>query len=169
MSVYKGIMTKKAELLTSCFGLGRISVAPGTFGSLVPVVLYQVLGYLWPEANPWVMGLLLIFGVWVSLQYGPAAIAAGGGTLPESFVADKLAGQALVMFVITLFWPEQICNSMALGFALYRGFDIFLPWPCGRLGKLSGGLGVAADDLMAGAYAAIVAVIVINTMPVCFG
>ena len=160
---------KKEQWLTSCFGLGRIPVAPGTFGSLVPVVLYQVLGYLWPAANPYIMGLLLVFGVWVCLQYGPGAIAAGGGILPASFVADKMAGQALVMFVITLFWPEQICNSMALGFALYRLFDIFLPWPCGWFGKLGGGLGVLADDLMAGVYAASVAVIVIYTMPVCFG
>ena len=42
----------------------------------------------------------------------------------------------LVMLFISLFWPANICNTMAVGFALFRLFDIVKPWPCRRLEKL---------------------------------
>ncbi|RKY12495.1 MAG: phosphatidylglycerophosphatase A, partial [Planctomycetota bacterium] len=41
---------KKAELLTTCFGLGKLPIAPGTWGSLPPVEVHMVLGYLYPAA-----------------------------------------------------------------------------------------------------------------------
>ncbi|MHC4771845.1 MAG: phosphatidylglycerophosphatase A [Planctomycetota bacterium] len=56
---------KKAELLTTCFGLGKLPFCPGTWGSLPPVVMYQVLGYLWPAAIVPVMVFFIIAGSWV--------------------------------------------------------------------------------------------------------
>ncbi len=160
---------KKAELLTTCFGLGKLPVAPGTWGSLPPVVLYQVLGYLWPAANPYAMAFFLVAGSWVCVQYAPAVIASTGKKDPQMVVADEVAGQALTMLVIALLWPGNICNSMALGFFLFRLFDILKPWPCKRLEKLPAGIGILADDLMAGVYSGIVASIAIHYIPVCFG
>ncbi len=151
---YNGGM-QKAEMLTSCFGLGKIPVAPGTFGSLGPVVMFQVLAYLWPAANAWVMVFFLLAGSWVCLQYSSAVIAATGNKDPQQVVADEVAGQALVMLFIALLRPEHICNTVALGFLLFRLFDIVKPWPCRRLEELPGGVGILADDLMAGIYACI--------------
>ncbi|MHC4771844.1 MAG: phosphatidylglycerophosphatase A [Planctomycetota bacterium] len=65
--------------------------------------------------------------------------------------------------------PDNICNTTVLGFALFRLFDILKPWPCKRLEKLPAGVGILADDLMAGVYGGIVASIVIHYIPVCFG
>ncbi|MBL7214685.1 MAG: phosphatidylglycerophosphatase A [Phycisphaerae bacterium] len=156
---------KKAELLTTCFGLGKIPIAPGTFGSLPPVVLFQVLGYLWPAATPYVMAFFLVAGSWVCIQYGPAMIAATGKKDPQQVVADEVAGQGLVMLFIALLTPEHICNTMALGFLLFRLFDILKPWPCKRLEKLPDGVGVLADDLMAGIYACIGFAIAYHWLP----
>lgn len=147
---------KKEELLTTCFGLGKLPIAPGTWGSLPPVVMFQVLGYLWPAANPYVMAFFVIAGSFVCIRYAPAVVAATGKKDPGMIVADEVAGQGVVMLFIALLSPEQICNTMALGFFLFRIFDISKPWPCKRLEKLPNGLGILADDLMAGVYACIV-------------
>lgn len=71
---------------------------------------------------------------------------------PAPVVSDEVAGY-LVAVAFTAgtgagFWPR------ALGaFVLFRLFDIWKPWPCARLERLPGGLGIAADDVAAGAYA----------------
>ena len=164
---------KKEELLTTCFGLGKLPFCPGTWGSLPPVVLYQALRYVPGEFYPWitpvVMAVLLVVFSWICIRYAPAVIAATGKKDPGLIVADEVAGQALTMLVISLLWPGNICNTTVLGFALFRLFDITKPWPCKRLEKLPAGVGILADDLMAGVYGGIVAAIGIYFMPVCFG
>jgi len=163
----------KSELLTTCFGLGKLPFCPGTWGSLPPVVLYQVLRYVPGEFYPWitpvVMAVLLIVFSWICVQYSPAVIEATGKKDPGLIVADEVAGQAVTMLIISLLWPGNICNTTVLGFALFRLFDITKPWPCRRLEKLPAGVGILADDLMAGLYGGIIAAILINFIPVCFG
>jgi phosphatidylglycerophosphatase A len=160
---------KKDEVLTTVFGLGKLPIAPGTFGSLPPVVLYQILGYVpgefFPAAAPITMAVLLIGFSWICVHYAPAIIAATGKKDPQSVVADEVAGQALVMLTITLFSPANICNTAVIGFILFRLFDIIKPFPCKRLEKLNDGIGILADDLMAGVYASIVFIIVNRLLP----
>jgi phosphatidylglycerophosphatase A len=157
---------KKEELLTTCLGLGKLPIAPGTWGSLPPVVLYQVLRYIpgdfFPAAPLITMVVLLIGFSWICIRYSRVLIAATGTKDPQMIVADEVAGQAVVMLAITLLNPVNICNSTVVGFASFRLFDIVKPWPCRKLEKLPGGLGILADDLMAGVYAAILSYFVIR-------
>jgi phosphatidylglycerophosphatase A len=46
-----------------------------------------------------------------------------------------------------------------VSFILFRFFDIVKPYPANRLQDLEGGLGVMCDDLVAGAYAAIIVIV----------
>ena len=161
---------KKEDFLTSVFGLGKLPLAPRIWGVLPPVVAYQVLGYLWPAASPFVMAGILLAGTWICVAYAPAVIGAGGIKEPKALVADALAGQALTMLIIAVFAPSNICNSMALGFVLFLFFDFVRPWPCRRLRQtLSAGFGVLADDLTAGLYAGILAYVLIRLFPIYFG
>jgi len=164
---------KKAELLTTCFGLGKLPLCPGTWGSLPPVVLYQVLRYIPGEFYPWtapiVMAVLAVLFSWICIRYAGPLIESTGKKDPQMIVADEVAGQAVTMLVISLLWPGNICNTTVLGFALFRLFDITKPWPCRKLEKLDGGLGILADDLMAGVYGGIVSAIGIHFIPACFG
>jgi phosphatidylglycerophosphatase A len=161
---------KKEDFLTSVFGLGKLPLAPRIWAVVPPVVLYQVLGYLWPAAGPFVMAGFLLAGAWICVAYAPAVIGAGSVKEPKAFVADALAGQALTMLIIAVFAPPEICNSMALGFVLFLFFDFVRPWPCKRLRRtLSAGFGVLADDLMAGLYAGILAYVLIRMFPIYFG
>jgi phosphatidylglycerophosphatase A len=161
---------KKEDFLTSVFGLGKLPLAPRIWAVLPPVVLYQVLGYLWPAASPFVMAAFLLVGALICVVYAPAVIGPGSTKEPKAFVADALAGQALTMLIIAVFAPPEICNSMSLGFVLFLFFDFVRPWPCKRLRRMfSVGFGVLADDLTAGLYAGVIAYVLIRTFPIYFG
>jgi phosphatidylglycerophosphatase A len=48
-----------------------------------------------------------------------------------------------------------------LGFALFRLFDIWKPWPINYIDKyVHGGVGIILDDVMAGIYSLIVLCVV---------
>ncbi len=156
------------RLLASCFGLGRLPLAPGTWGSLPVVFLFAIMCqfHLPGPAITAVMTVLLLAGAVICVIFGPAAIAATGKDDPGEVVADELAGQALTYLVILFFIPAiltpgQICIITSAGFLLFRFFDIAKPWPIRKLEKLPKGWGILADDLLAGVYAAIVLLIII--------
>jgi len=82
------------------------------------------LGYLGPTYNILAMGLLVVTGMAMYLGSAASASASLGPQAAQQIVAHKLAGQALTMLIIALLKPGEICNSMALGFALFRLVDM---------------------------------------------
>ncbi len=165
------VMMKKTEVLTTCFGLGKIPFAPGTFGSLPPVAIYLLAGSFcpYPPSGPILMAFLAVTAAWVCVQFSPAMIAETGKTDPQTIVADEVAGQAVAMLFIAVLDPVNIWLAAASGFVLFRLFDILKPWPCKKLENLPRGTGILADDLMAGIYAAIVYGILYWLLPGYFG
>jgi phosphatidylglycerophosphatase A len=150
-------------LLTSCFGLGRLPVAPGTWGSLPPAIVFGLLCQL--GASSWVtlvvMAALACAGCVACVKFAPSIIAATGKKDPREVVADEFAGQAIT-FVVAGFLLRggvttgQIWGTAGLGFLLFRVFDIAKLWPIRKLEQLPKGWGVLLDDLLAGLYAGIV-------------
>ena len=147
--------------MTSCLGLGLIPFAPGTFGSLPPVVIYMVLGYLYP--CPLFCRIFMFSAVIVSsvicVKLTPKVGQMLGKEDPGEVVIDELAGQSLVFAIIGMVSGPDVCLTSAFGFAVFRLFDIIKPWPVNKLEKLPAGWGVLADDLMAGIYAGVVVMI----------
>ena len=150
---------KKEECLTTCFGLGKLPIAPGTWGSLPPVVLYLTTALLcpYPYSNTILMATLAIAASWICVQFSPALVALTGQKDPGRIVADEVAGQAVTMLAIALLDFDNPYIAAGLGFILFRLFDIFKPWPCRKLENLPNGLGILADDLMAGLYGGLLA------------
>ena len=160
------------RLLTSCFGLGLLPIAPGTWGSLPSAIAFGFVYYFGVnsagQAPPYipffVMLAFFIAGSVLCIKFSDAAIAATGKKDPREVVADEVAGQALT-FIILLFSIDAIPSAgrivmvTVMGFLLFRLFDIVKPWPANRLEKLPGGLGILADDFMAGVYAGFVLII----------
>jgi phosphatidylglycerophosphatase A len=156
------------RLFASCFGLGRLPVAPGTWGSLPPTIIFALMCHLGASALliSFVIAALALAGCAICIKFAPAVIEATSQTDPREVVADELAGQAVTFLAIPFFIPVilttgQICIITSSGFLLFRLFDIVKPWPIRKLEKLPEGWGVLADDLLAGVYAAIVLLIVI--------
>jgi phosphatidylglycerophosphatase A len=156
-------MTNIKRMLTSCFGLGRLPFAPGTWGSLPPVIIFGLMSCFGasPAMITNVMAALVLAGGFVCVQFAPAAIAATGKNDPREVVADEFAGQA-VTFLFSPFLgmgqatPLQIYITAFTGFVLFRLFDISKPWPIRKLEKYPAGWGILADDLLAGVFAWIV-------------
>ncbi|MHC4259416.1 MAG: phosphatidylglycerophosphatase A family protein [Planctomycetota bacterium] len=154
------------RLLASCFGLGRLPLAPGTWASLPPAIIFGLLWHLTSSGFliSLVMAVLTVAGSVVCILCAPAVIAATGQTDPRLVVADEFAGQALTFWAVPFFAPgtistKQVWAVTALGFLLFRLFDIVKPWPVHRVEKLPQGWGILADDLLAGVYAAVVLVV----------
>jgi phosphatidylglycerophosphatase A len=72
---------------------------------------------------------------------------------PGVVVVDEVAGQ-LITFLFMPWWVGGRMWLVAVGFLAFRVFDVWKPYPIDRLESLESGLGVMADDVLAGAYAA---------------
>jgi phosphatidylglycerophosphatase A len=157
------------SLAITTVGVGYLPLAPGTWGSAVGVVIYLVVYKLvflyaglitthnpkffaFNAAIPAVLSLLFVlfclFGIWASGR----AISLLGNTDPSEAVIDEVMGQLVVFFFVPfgITWPFVLT-----GFLLFRLFDIWKPYPIDALQILPGGLGICADDLVAGVYAGV--------------
>ena len=128
---------------------GYLPKAPGTWGSLVGVLLWTLgLHKLTPPAYALMLaGILLI---------GTAAAGAAEKIVDQSdpglVVIDEILGQLLALALV----PWHPLAALA-GFALFRFFDILKPFPVGWLDQhIHGGLGIMLDDVMAGIYALLI-------------
>jgi phosphatidylglycerophosphatase A len=145
-----GIASHKnsAVLLATGLGLGLISPAPGTVCSLVwglPLAwaIGHLPGTLWQAAAILVLNLI---GVPLATAAGRAL---GGEKDNQAIVWDEIATVPLVF----LFVPITSWKVAIIGYALHRLLDITKPPPARQLERLPDGLGVMADDWMAGIYA----------------
>ncbi|MFC1577600.1 phosphatidylglycerophosphatase A [Thermodesulfobacteriota bacterium] len=136
---------KAAVFLATGFYVGNIPFAPGTFGSLIGLALCFLLAGIHLSAA--IIATLLIIGlaVWI------ADVAAK--TLkrkdPGCIVIDEIAGM-----VVTLIGLPFNLTTALTGFILFRILDILKPFPIRILDKrVSGGLGIVADDVVAGIFA----------------
>jgi phosphatidylglycerophosphatase A len=131
-------------LISSFFYLGYSPVAPGTVGTLGAVILFYVISGFSNLFYLFFIIALIIFSVWVS----EIARIRLGDSDPNSIVIDEVCGFLVTMILI----PPNMIN-IAMGFLLFRFFDILKPPPIRMSEKLSGGLGIVADDVLAGIYA----------------
>lgn len=131
--------------LATGFGLGSAPVAPGTLGTLPGVALAFGLSLL-----PLTIAVpLLLAFIGASVRAADAAEKALGAKDPGAIVIDEIAGMAVTLIAIPFTWKTAVA-----GFFLFRVLDILKPFPIRALEKrIPGGLGVVADDVMAGVMA----------------
>jgi len=148
-------------------GVGYLPKAPGTWGSLVGVALYWALSKIpgQPAIDLYLRDLYLVLrpewpiGVVVALVLAFLGVAASnrvatftGKKDPQFVVIDEVSGQ-LFTFLFALVPANW--KYLALGFILFRAFDIWKPFPARQAESLPGGWGIMADDWAAAVYAAI--------------
>ena len=160
-----------ALAIATC-GVGYFPIAPGTLGALVGVGLYLAIwGWLYGilEANA-VRGhlnLLYIFTPLMAAMLLAIVLVTIAGTWaatraeklmqrkdPSAVVIDEVAGQMIALLTGPFWLPTWW--SILSAFILFRLFDIWKPYPIRRFEALESGLGIMADDLVAGIYALIV-------------
>lgn len=129
-------------------GSGYLPKAPGTWGTLVGLLLWWPLALLPLTAYLAAVGLLFIVGV---ASAGAAEKILDRGD-PGVVVIDEIVGVLIALTAV----PLHPAAALA-GFALFRLFDIAKPFPVGWVDRhLHGGLGIMLDDVAAGLYALLV-------------
>ena len=157
-----------ALAIATC-GVGYLPLAPGTWGSLLAVGGYVFLKTAWfphseSETSAYTIGFLIVqFAIVATITFLGIWAASRTERMfhlkdPGKVVVDEVAGQLIALMAVPLArsGPPTL---MILAFFLFRFFDIVKPYPARRLEHIKGGLGVMADDLIAGVYAAVVVMI----------
>ena len=140
-----------ARLLSTWFGCGYAPAAPGTVGSLAAIALAAAL-HRFAGFAPRHFVLLAVAGFAPAVWAATRTARALNRKDPGMVVVDEVLGQW-----ITLAGAQTLGWKTYLGaFALFRLFDIWKPPPVRQLEALPEGLGIVADDVMAGVYAALV-------------
>lgn len=136
-------MTRLALAVGTVGGAGFFPIAPGTVGSAIGVAVYLLTAH-WPAA--WQIGLLAaisLVGTWGATGTARAL----GREDPGPVIVDEVAGQLLTLLLTGV----GVAGAIA-GFFIFRILDIVKPWPARNFEALHGGVGIMADDLMAGVY-----------------
>lgn len=145
-------------IFIATFGyVGYFPIAPGTAGSLAALALYAVVRW---TATPAVelSAIVVVFavGIWAATGTERALNRKDPGPV----VIDEVLGMLVTLAFMPLSWW-----GIAAGFVLFRIFDVIKPFPAGRLEHLPGGLGIMADDAMAGLYGQLVMRVAIAMWP----
>lgn len=130
---------KWGKLVATLFFIGYVPLAPGTLASLFGAGLY----FLVKENEPlylFITAILLVVGFWASSR----AEKAFRKKDPPQIVIDEFSSVLLVY----LFVPFSVMN-LAIGFALFRIFDIAKIPPIKKLQALPSGWGIMLDDVAA--------------------
>jgi phosphatidylglycerophosphatase A len=145
-------MIKRLSLfIASASYIGFIPGAPGTYASIATTLVYflvvRLSHHVVPSLQLSVVCLISLIGVLTSDN----ASRSSGIEDPSFVVIDEVAGQLMTF----LFLPVSAFNLIAGTFA-FRLFDIWKPYPIRKLEPLGHGVGIMADDLLAGVYANII-------------
>ena len=165
-----------ALAIATC-GVGYLPLAPGTWGSLVGIGLFALtravfMGWFF-TLDPHRFNLLHVYYgvtafelvvvtgiVWAGTWAASRTEKLSGKKDPGKVVIDEVAGQFIALipvpFLVGTAWWAAI-----LAFILFRFFDIVKPYPARRLESLESGLGIMADDIVAGVYAAVVVAVAV--------
>jgi phosphatidylglycerophosphatase A len=170
-------------LIATSLGLGYLRPGPGTWGSLAGLALAALFAIRndWIVFGRWRVSsemtghllfvLVSLAGVWAAGRVAKHC----GKTDPQFVVIDEVSGQWLTLMVGsahvfvshsstgTVWFAADVSffgavplnwKYLLLGFILFRGFDIWKPFPVRQAEALPGGWGIMADDWLAAVYAA---------------
>lgn len=144
------------KTIATFFGTGYSPFAPGTAGALLAAVILVLFDYFQIVLeNPPLFFTLILITTLIGI-YSTNQLLLSWGKDPSKVVIDEAVGMWISMFFI----PFNYLNLL-LAFGLFRIFDIYKPLGIRKLEQLNGGLGVMADDVLAGIYANIVLQIII--------
>ncbi|HUS56278.1 MAG TPA: phosphatidylglycerophosphatase A [Thermohalobaculum sp.] len=150
------------RLIVTCFGIGNLPGAPGTWASVAAIPLAWALH---AAGGFWALGLvtmvLALIGYWATSRY-----LAGRPEDPAEVVIDEVVGMLIALWPLSIglahtgaewhVWPWP---GWVLGFLLFRFFDIVRPPPVSWADRVPGPLGVMLDDIVAGVLTASITVI----------
>jgi phosphatidylglycerophosphatase A len=150
--------TRWAWALATFFGAGYLQPGPGTYGSVAALLLWYAAAHAF-HPRPITLALSTALAALAITLFGiPASTIVAresGRKDPGLVVIDEVAGQLVALILMQPDWKHA-----ALALVLFRLFDITKPGPIRRLEALPEGTGIMLDDVVAGLFALLLAVIV---------
>lgn len=150
-----------ASLVATVFCIGKIPVAPGTWGSLPAFPIAFLAFFCFGHAGYWLLPLIIL-GVYVAGAYATKIYMERTGKQdPGEIVVDEVVGQLITLYMAAPVMASLPDHGGAGGyavllacFALFRLFDITKPWPIRWFDRnVKGAHGVMVDDVLAGVFA----------------
>jgi len=126
-------------------------LAPGTWGALEGLALVYLLHKLAPARSTLLLTVACVLLAGLAIWASDRVARSLRNPDPQQVVADEIVGQ-----MTCFLWVPITTWTLVAGFLLFRLFDISKPFPAGRAEHLPGGLGIIADDLVAGFYAGVI-------------
>ena len=149
-------MRRVAVWLAAVGGLGYAPIAPGTFGSAAGILIYWLTRHWSTSAQLAIIAAVSIVGTWAATE----AAKHFGREDPGQVVIDEVAGQ-----LVTLAFTGAGVTATIAAFFIFRVLDIIKPYPANRFERLHGGVGIMADDLMAGVYGCLLVHLLMRFLP----
>ena len=148
-------------MASTCWGLGLLPKAPGTWGSLFPLAVVLVFGHFGVVSPvlPIILFCLIAASSLATLSLYPFYSKHFGKNDPPQVVSDEVAGQFIALLAIAWVVPETDVSVpvwiglAAFAFILFRFFDIVKLGVINRAQSLPNGWGVLMDDILAGIVA----------------
>jgi len=141
------------KLVVTFGGLGLIPALPGTYASFAAALIYYGVWRLAGEHTRPIMAVATFLCAILTAKSYPWARRIFGSDDPRQFVLDEVVGQWLTL----LFVPASAhpVAYMAVGFFLFRAFDVAKPFPIDRIERIRGWAGVLFDDVAAAIFAGV--------------
>ena len=157
------ILKKPSHLFATLFGIGLLPIAPGTWGSLLGLIMFLYAGvYLSISQELFYFLLLCIISLSLIVCYFATKDLDKNENDQKSIVIDELAGVWLAFTPVAgIIMMKEFLIYSFLAFILFRIFDIWKPYPINIVDReIKNYFGVVLDDLIAGIYAAIIVILI---------
>ena len=144
------------------FGIGRLPAGPGTWASMITVLLWWLFGAVTSTGHSSVVAAVVTFAVIaIGIPASTLVVRESGIKDPGFVVIDEVAGQMIPLIIAPLRWKYLLVSLI-----LFRCFDILKPAPLRALERLPEGTGIMLDDVGAGVYAMLVLAALMKLLPV---
>lgn len=147
------------KIFLTALGAGYSPFAPGTCGAIIACVvlwLLEIYGISSTTTTPIIYIGIIIITMIIGI-IATNALESEWGKDPSKVVIDEVVGMWITMLFVPLTWL-----NLLIGFVLFRFFDIVKPFGIRKIEKLPSGVGVMADDMLAGIFANICLLIIIQ-------
>ena len=133
------------KYFVTIFGIGFISIAPGTFGSLFAIFIW----YLFLNSfSIFYFLFLFLFVLSVSFYFTNIYLDDYKKKDPSEVIVDEFLGQSIPLLFIVNFNIYEVL----IAFVTFRFFDIYKIYPINKIENIEGSYGVILDDIVAGIY-----------------
>ena len=142
-------MKNFTKYFATLFGIGFIPLAPGTFGSLLAILIWYVFIDLF---SIFYFIVLFLFVLSISFYLTDIYLDNYKKKDPSEVIVDEFLGQSIPLLFIVSFNIYEVL----IAFVTFRFFDIYKIYPINKIEDLKGSYGVILDDIVAGIYSLII-------------